>query len=250
MVLWVLFACVPPSVMGLGFDPLVPRAGQAELALAGGGGGLLPRGESEALGAAGAELRLGAGSGLAVSAGGAWVQGGVWSARGDVEGTLLHEDRAPLDLCVHGGLSTLCDAGSSGGGCLLGGQVGLGAAFPLLVGLRPFVRVQLNPVVARDPAGDPRVSPFLVSSLGVSWRPPLAEGAHGFFAVRVDEIHSFAAPRSEVAEDVDGIAVLGEVGLRFGRVGPSPPRTSVPLPDLPADAHAPPTHLLVPPRAP
>lgn len=233
MFLWMLSACVPPSVVGLGFDPYVPRAREAEVAVVGGGGVPLERDEGGSLRAAGAQLRVGAGSGVALSVGGGWVQGGVWSARGDVEGALLREGRAPFDLTLHGGLSTLCDASNTLGACLLGGQVGLGAAWPVGPRWRPFARVQLNPVIAEDTAGALRVSPFLVSTLGLSWRPPLAEGVQGSFVLRVDELHAFAGPGSGLAEDIDGVAVLGEVGLRFGRVEAPAPHTAVPLPELP-----------------
>ena len=246
MLLWTLLACVPPSVLGLGFDPHVPAAREAEVALVGGAGGLLPLDGGRVASAAGAELRVGAGSGVAVSGGGGWVEGGVWSVRGDVEGLLLREARASVDLSVHGGVSAVCDTGN-GGICLVGGQVGLGLAGPLTPRLRPFVRVQLNPVVADDREGDPRPTPFLVSTLGLSWRPPVAEQVQGVLTLRAEEVHGFAVPRSALAEDGDGFAVLGELGLRFGRAAASEPGTEVPLPDLPSDPGSPPPVL---PRAP
>ena len=243
MLLWTLLACVPPSVLGLGLDPHVPAAREAEVALVGGGGGLLPPDQGEVLSAAGAELRVGAGSGVAVSAGGGWVEGGVWSVRGDVEGLLLREDRAAVDLSVHGGLSVLCDASSADGTCLVGGQLGLGLAGPFVRGVGPFVRVQVNPVRADGTDGESHLSPFLTSSLGLGWRPPLAEQVRGVLVLRVEEVHAFATAGSGVASDLDGVAVLGELGLRFGRAEPSHPHTRLPLPDLPSEPLAPPPPL-------
>jgi hypothetical protein len=225
--LLLLAACVPPTVYGLRFDGTMPA--NTELSA---GGAVFPDMADDSAGTTLADAtvvglegrqRLGNDVGVAIVAGTApalFDSGDVPFVGGlELQGRILQQ--RPVTVALLGGLDGYVDfdAPSLTSGVHLGAVVSRG----LPLNLRPYLGVQVNPVIV-----ELQMYPWFLYSTGLSWRPTVTTSTRGLVLLEGTVYQGIGTSFSgtttlasgtvmgPVPEDILTWGLLLQVGASFG----------------------------------